>query len=168
MKTQGFTLIELLVVVLIIGILAAIAVPKYQKSVEISKASQVYTLLSNVTQAEQVYFLTKGSFTANLSNLDIKFPYTISVPNQYVAGGDFYWRICMDASCIYAGRKWKDGFYIIQADMRERSFVCAAKQNTKAIEICNALGFTEKYTSSPYTPWINSDRNNCDYYKKPN
>ena len=56
----GFTLIELLVVVLIIGILAAVAVPQYQKAVEKSRIAEAITLLNAMDKAQQVCILEHG------------------------------------------------------------------------------------------------------------
>ncbi len=79
MKNRAFTLIELLVVVLIIGILAAIALPKYLTAVERSRASEAFVLLKSIKEAQDVYRLTNNK-TPTLSELDINIPGEITAP----------------------------------------------------------------------------------------
>jgi prepilin-type N-terminal cleavage/methylation domain-containing protein len=72
---KAFTLIELLVVVLIIGILAAIAVPQYIKAVEKSRASQLFIHIKALYDAQQIYFLAHNAYTSDFKDLDIDFAY---------------------------------------------------------------------------------------------
>ena len=73
---SGFTLIELLVVVLIIGILAAVAVPQYQKAVEKSRAAQALTMLKTVYDAAKAYQLSSGNWPENFDELAVEIPWT--------------------------------------------------------------------------------------------
>ena len=73
-NTQAFTLIELLVVVLIIGILAAVALPQYKKAVEKARAAQVLSLFKSVASAADVYYIHNGQPPDDLELLDIALP----------------------------------------------------------------------------------------------
>lgn len=67
---SGFTLIELLVVVLIIGILAAIALPQYTKAVERARMSEAMQSLGDIARAQSVLYMTHGRFANTLEELN--------------------------------------------------------------------------------------------------
>ena len=73
-KFGGFTLIELLVVVLIIGILAAIALPQYEKAVAKSRFAEMILVTKSLENAEKLYFMENGTYTSDFNSLVIQLP----------------------------------------------------------------------------------------------
>lgn len=66
---KGFTLIELLIVVVIIGILAAIAIPKFAATKDKAKLASIQTDLRNVITAQEAYFADNATYAASPSAL---------------------------------------------------------------------------------------------------
>src|ERR687885_575792 len=69
-RSAGFTLIELLIVVVIIGILAAIAIPKFANTKGRANVAAMRSDLRNLATAEESYFYSNDRYSSSLSALN--------------------------------------------------------------------------------------------------
>jgi prepilin-type N-terminal cleavage/methylation domain-containing protein len=77
---KGFTLIELLIVVVIIGILAAIAIPKFANTKSKAYVTAMKSDLRNLVTAEEAFFSDSSKYTGTVTDLKFQSSTGVSTP----------------------------------------------------------------------------------------
>ena len=88
-RKHGFTLIELLIVVVIIGILAAIAIPKFANTKSKAYITAMKSDLRNLVTAEEAFFSDSSKYTTDLTA--VKFQKSAGTNNPVVVTGAGFW-----------------------------------------------------------------------------
>ena len=152
---QGFTLIELLVVVLIIGILAAVALPQYQVAVEKSRVTQLLVSLKSFADAQEVFYLSNNAYASDPTLLDIDIPTNLpdGVTVNFGSTGFVYGTTSHVQINFFLSHYVYNGFF------NPNTIVCAAKiDDAIGQKVCKNLS-SEKIASS-----VNCALGVCDSY----
>ncbi len=107
----GFSLVELTIVVVILGVLAMMGVPRYQKVVERAKAAEAFTYLAQIEGAQERHNARTGSYAKYLSQLDTAVP----APKHFRVGGftSYNWQTQWELKLTRQGASSGFGAYTV-------------------------------------------------------
>ena len=129
-KRKGFTLLELLIVILIIGVLAAIAAPQYQRVKEKAIMTEGIQLAKQIAEANMRYYLVQGEYTKDINSLDIEF-----VGEQKKYGSVV--RIELNKFLVSSGGSGSDEIAVVQRIPFNTKYHTRVVSSNPSVVICN-------------------------------
>lgn len=148
-KNAGFTLIELLVVVLIIAVLAAVALPQYQKAVYKSRMTEGFLVMRSLVQAEQAYYMANGVYTENFEDLDVTYHPSSHFQITWTSWGGNYAGIIVTFPFFSASLEYT--LYSVNAGNIGKYYCQAPLTDDSAVQACSGLGkFSHQNSTTAY------------------
>ncbi|SHL10703.1 type IV pilin protein [Fibrobacter sp. UWEL] len=156
MKKQGFTLIELMVVIVIMGILAAVAVPKLFGMIAKSKASEIGTAAGTYVKLQDAYVAEAGTYIGNWNMIG----YTMPKSNNFSYTDGFEGKATTALKGLVATQGWSatNAAKLNDCQSGENWVITVAENKTSASTgnpIVYAAGYKDASatsTCSPLTP----------------
>ena len=151
MKKSGFTLVELLVVLVLIGVLVAIVMPNYTKTVEVSKAKEAIATLQAIHTAQMIYragISPSRSFTTGT-------PDNPTCTPPFTGSGENFCQLVVNN--LLPGKRWDATYYIYEGadDAGGSSYLGRAlRRPGSCVSNCSGAVFPCGCTNTvPYTAW---------------
>ena len=145
---QAFTLIELLVVVLIIGILAAVALPQYTLAVNKTRFANLRTMATALIKASEAYYLANNEWPSNFDELTVDLPggFTQTSSTTRTCGKNAEIYCCVvppvrnNTHSVSCGRNdYSFAFHSMYSNNRRENYCVAKDSDTQSKQLCKAV-----------------------------
>lgn len=144
-QKKGFTLIEILIVTLIVGTLAMVALPQYERAVLRSKAAEIWAILPTVRSAAQEYCLANGGGTRDIPVEDLSVDFPSNFKSTVFS--------CSNCNSFLSGYGEVSGALLLtnkdvqQVTEKDVAFLVLSQRGARACQgdqgVCKKLGFSK-------------------------